>query len=87
MIKIEDENVNVNVEELKQKVHFFCINKKPVHLSMKKNYWLNGTITEESADFFLLKDLKTSAVNPIFYLEIFDLRAFEDKNEKEGEGK
>jgi hypothetical protein len=72
---------NVDVELLKKKVNHFATEKTPVHITMKKGYWRNGIITEESADFFMLRDLKakiTDRDDPIFYLEIFDLRQYQE---------
>jgi len=80
----EDNDKDEDKDLLREKANYFYKNNLPVHVIKKNKEWLNGTITEISADFFILKENKEGEV-PVFYLEIFDIEKF--KEEKNGERK
>ena len=70
-----NEKENDDIELIKQKSYFFFKNKKPVHITLKKNWFHNGNIKEISADFLIINDFKEGEM-PVFFLEIFDVREY-----------
>jgi hypothetical protein len=62
--------------ELKQKAQIFFDKNIPVHIITNSDKWLNGYITEISADFFIILD-RFDGEQPIFFSEIRIFEKFE----------
>ena len=52
-----------------QRIHYFKEHGIEVHIILNSGAFYNGSIEEESADFFILNDFKLGDV-PVFYIEI-----------------
>jgi hypothetical protein len=92
-VEVNTASESNNLEVLKKKVNLFATRRTPVHISFKKDgVWRNGYIVTESADFFEIIDVEANSVinsvaEPIFYLEIKDIRPYKEKDEKDGTAK
>ena len=73
-----DENM---IEVLRKKVNSFHKANLPVHIPLKKNWFYNGYILEESFDFFIIDDFKEGRM-AVFYIEIIDVELFKRDGEK-----
>lgn len=62
--------------ELKQKARIFFDKKIPCHIITNSDKWLNGFITETSADFIMVLD-RFDGEQPIFFSEIRIFEKFE----------
>lgn len=63
---------------LKEKINYFKKNNSKIHIVLKNEQFYNGFIIEESADFFIMNDLKLGKT-PIFYLEIKVIEPYKPK--------
>jgi len=73
---------NVDVKLLEQKARYFFENSIPVHVEYKRNFWKNGYILSVGSDFFMLNEFIEREI-PIFYLEVLDIKKFNEKEEVE----
>jgi len=63
----------------RQKIHYFKEHEITVHIILNSGQFYNGTIEEESADFFMLDDLKFGML-PVFYIQIKDVIPYRSMN-------
>ena len=57
------------IKVLKGKINYFHEKEIDIHIILNSGQFYNGSIIEESADFFILNDFKLGDV-PVFYIEI-----------------
>ena len=78
-----NEKENDNVELIKKKVDFYFKQDILVHINLKINKeFLNGSIKEVSADFFMLEERMRGLI-PVFFLEVYNI---EELKEEKGDG-
>ena len=74
----------IQIELMKKKAEYYFELKTPIHLTLNNRLFLNGSIKEIRADFFLFEENERGEI-PVFFLELWDIVPYNDKR-RSGDG-
>jgi len=72
----------MNEQINKEKINYFYAKGEKVHVKLNNKEFRNGVILEQSALFFILRELN-GLETPVFFSEIFDVGPYQEKEKDE----